>query len=86
MGGFLLPPPPRAARCQHAGSGVLQWGTLKLPSPMPSLALCFPSLTKSLSCLMTALINEFISGPACPSGGPKKGARPLELAQGLPTL
>lgn len=65
--------PHQAACCQRAGSGVLQWGTLKLPSPMPSLALCLLSLTKSLSCLMTALINGFISGPACPSGGPKEG-------------
>uniref|UniRef100_A0A8C8A6E0 Villin-1 n=1 Tax=Otus sunia TaxID=257818 RepID=A0A8C8A6E0_9STRI len=53
---------------------------------MPSLALCLSSLTKSLSSLMTALITEFISGPACLAGGPREGASPLGPAWGPPPL
>lgn len=57
------------------------WGDVSElpPSPVPSLALCLPSLTKSLSSLMAALITAFISGPA---GGPGEGVSPLGPAWG----
>lgn len=81
-GGGLVTPPPGSLlpTCRQWGAG----GCLLAAPSVPSLALCLPSLTKSLSSLMAALITEFISGPACPAGGPGEGASPLGLAWGPP--
>lgn len=87
VGGTCDSPPgqPAAASMQAVGC----WTGCLLdapPRPMPSLAPCLPSLTKSLSSLMAALMTEFISGPACPAGGPEEGVSPLGLAWGPPPL
>lgn len=83
LGWICHPRPGQPAANMQA---VECWGASQLcPRPVPSLALCLPSLTKPQSSLMAALIMEFISGLACPAGGPEEGGKPSGAGVGSPT-